>query len=136
MIDGLYDIAVDTPKLHRRGTLALKSDGDQIAGVLNVSDLQGARFAGTCAGREFTFEGSGEFPSIGQIDYVAKGSIWGNSIDVKCETSAGVITMFGTQMGASAGAMVSSHDFIMSASTGDFSDKDGTMFSGLFADGG
>ena len=136
MIDGLYDIAVDTPKLHRRGTLALKSDEGEIAGVLNVGDLQDACFAGTCEGKEFTFEGSGEFPSVGQIDYIAKGSIWGNSIDVKCETSAGVITMFGTQIGASAGAIVSSHEFIMAASTGDFSDKNGTMFSGLFADGG
>ena len=137
MIDGLYDIAVDTPKLHRRGTLALKSEESAIIGVLNVGeDLKDERFAGTCEGKEFTFEGAGEFPSVGQVDYVAKGSIWGNSIDIKCETSAGVITMFGTQIGASAGAVRSSHDFIMSASTGDFSDKDGTMFSGLFADGG
>ncbi|MBR3181437.1 MAG: hypothetical protein IKF56_02180 [Eggerthellaceae bacterium] len=136
MIDGLYDIAVDTPKLHRRGTLSLKSNEGKIAGILNVGDLQDARFAGTCEGKEFEFEGSGEFPTVGQIDYVAKGSIWGNSLDIKCETSAGVITMFGTQIGSSAGAVRSSHDFIMSASSGDFSDKDGTMFSGLYADGG
>lgn len=136
MIDGLYDIAIDTPKMHRRGTLALKSSEDKIAGVLNVSDLKDAHFVGTCEDKEFAFEGSGEFPSVGQIDYVAKGSIWGNSIDVKCETSAGVITMFGTQIGSSAGAVRSSHDFIMAASTGDFSDADGTMFSGLYADGG
>ena len=135
MIDGLYDIAVDTPKLHRRGTLTLRSNEDKIAGILNVGDLEDARFAGTCEGKEFTFEGSGEFPSVGQIDYVAKGSIWGNSIDVKCETSAGIITMFGTQIGSSAGAVRSSHDYIMSASTGDFSDES-TMYSGLFADGG
>ena len=135
MIDGLYDIAVDTPKLHRRGTLTLRSNEGKIAGILNVGDLEDARFAGTCEGKEFTFEGSGEFPSVGQIDYVAKGSIWGNSIDVKCETSAGVITMFGTQIGSSAGAVRSSHDYIMSASTGDFSDES-TMYSGLFADGG
>ena len=136
MIDGLYDIAVDTPKLHRRGTLTLKSNEGNIAGILNVGDLQDARFAGTCEGKEFAFEGSGEFPSVGQIDYTAKGSVWGKSIDIKCETNVGVITIFGTQIGSSAGAVRSSHDFIMSASTGDFSDKDGTMFSGLYADGG
>lgn len=137
MIDGLYDIAVDTPKIHRRGTLTLKSNGDKIAAILSVGeDLKEARFAGTCEGKEFTFEGVGEFPSVGQIDYVAKGSIWGNSIDIKCETSAGAITMFGTQIGSSAGAVRSSHEFIMGASTGDVSDPDGMMFSGLFADGG
>ena len=76
VIDGLYDIAVDTPRLHRRGTLALESNEDKIAGVLNVGDLQNLRFSGTCSGKEFTFQGSGEFGDVGQIDYVAKGSIW------------------------------------------------------------
>ena len=135
MIDGLFDVAVDTPKLHRRGTLSLKSNEGAIAGVLNVGDLEDARFAGTCVDKEFTFEGSGEFPSVGQSDYVAKGSVWGNSIDVKCETSVGVITIFGTQIGSSAGAVVSSHEFVMSASTGDFTSGSDTMYSGLYADG-
>jgi len=136
MIDGLYDVAIDTPKLHKRGTLTLKSNADKIAGMLSVGELEGVRLAGTCENKEFTIEGSGEFGDLGQVDYVAKGSVWGNSIDVKCETSVGIVTVFGTQIGSSAGAVRSSHDFIMSASSGDFSDKDGTMFSGLYADGG
>lgn len=136
MIDGTYDISIDTPKIHRRGTLSLKSDESTIVGLLKAGEWEGARFEGTCADKEFTFEGAGDFPSVGQIDYVAKGSIWGSSIDVKCETSAGVITMFGTQIGASAGVEKSSHDYIMSASTGNACDDEGMMYSGLYADGG
>ena len=136
MINGTYDISVDTPKLHRRGTISLKSDQNAIVAVLNVGeDLQGARFEGTCADKEFTFEGAGDFPSIGQIDYVAKGSVWGNTLDITVESSAGKITMFGTQLGGSAGSMESSHDYMMRASRADFSD-DSMMYSGLFADGG
>ena len=136
MIDGLYDISVDTPKLHRRGTVSLKSGEGSIVGILNVGeDLKDARFEGTCADKEFTFEGSGEFPSVGQIDYVAKGSVWGNSLDITVESSAGKITMFGTQLGGSAGAVQSSHEYMMKASRADFSD-DSMMYSGLFADGG
>ena len=136
MIDGLYDISVDTPKLHRRGTVSLKSDQGSIVGILNVGeDLRDERFEGTCEDKEFTFEGSGEFPSVGQIDYVAKGSVWGNSLDIAVESSAGKITMFGTQLGGSAGAVQSSHDYMMKASRADFSD-DSMMYSGLFADGG
>ena len=136
MIDGIYDISVDTPKLHRRGTIVLKSDEGSITGILNVGeDLRDARFEGTCADKEFTFEGAGEFPSVGQIDYVAKGSIWGNTLDIAVESSAGKITMFGTQLGGSAGAAKSSHDYMMKASRADFSD-DAMMYSGLFADGG
>ena len=136
MIDGVYDISVDTPKLHRRGTISLKGDNDTIIGILNVGeDLRGARFEGTCTDKEFRFEGSGEFPSIGQIDYVAKGSVWGNSLDIDVESSAGKITMFGTQLGGSAGSMESSHEYMMKASRADFSD-DSMMYSGLYADGG
>ena len=136
MIDGTFDVAVDTPKLHRRGTLSLKSNEDKIAAVLNVGDLQDLRFAGTCEGKEFSFEGSGEFGAVGHVDYKASGSIWGNSIDVKCETNVGVITLFGTRIGASAGAIISSHEYIMSASTGDFTTGADAMYSGLYSDGG
>lgn len=135
MINGTYDVAIDTPKLHRRGTLSLQSNEGAIAAVLKVGDLENLQFAGTCQDREFSFKGSGEFGMVGQIDYTAKGSIWGNSIDVKCETSAGVITIFGTQIGTSAGSMTSSHDFIMSAATGDFTTGADAMYSGLYSDG-
>ena len=136
MIDGLYDISVDTPKLHRRGTISLRSDEGSIVGVLNVGeDLRDAHFEGTCADKEFTFEGSGEFPAVGKIDYVAKGSVWGNTLDIAVESSIGKITMFGTQLGGSAGAVKSSHEYMMKASRADFSD-DSMMYSGLFADGG
>ena len=136
MINGTYDISVDTPKLHRRGTISLRSDEGTIAAVLNVGeDLRDARFEGTCADKEFTFEGSGEFPSVGQIDYSAKGSVWGNTLDITVESSIGKIMMFGTQLGGSAGAMESSHDYMMRASRADFSD-DSVMYSGLFSDGG
>ena len=134
MIDGLFDISVDTPKLHRRGTVSLKSDGDAIIGVLSVGeDLKDARFEGTCAGKEFSFEGSGEFPAVGQIDYVAKGSIWGNSLDIDIQSSVGKITVFGTRLGATAGAVTSSHEFMMKASRADFSAED-IMYSGSYGD--
>ena len=135
MIDGTFDISVDTPKLHRRGAGSLKSEEDAIVGILNVGeDLHDARFEGTCSGKEFAFEGSGEFPEVGQIDYKAKGSIWGNSLDIDIESSVGKITIFGTRIGGSSGANVSSHDYMMRASKADFSYDDGSMYSGLFSD--
>ena len=134
MIDGTFDISVDTPKLHRRWTISLKSEGDVVAAVLNVGeDLRDERFEGACSGKEFTFEGSGEFPSVGQIDYTAKGSIWGNSLDITVESSAGKIAMFGTRIGGSSGVLASSHEFMMKASRADFSAED-IMYSGAYGD--
>ena len=136
MIDGTFDIAVDTPKLHRRGTLALKSDGDAIAALLNVGELEGLRMDGTCDGKDFTFAGTGEFGDLGTVEYEASGNVWGNSVTVTCETSIGKTTIFGTRISSAAGEFESSHKYIMAASRGEFDNRDSTMYSGLFADGG
>ena len=136
MIEGTFDVAVDTPKLHRRGTLALESQGDKLAAQLNVGELEGIMLAGTCEDKEFTFEGSAEFGDLGLVDYKAKGEVWGNTVDVRCETSIGVVTVFGTRLSMSTGGMKSSHEYMMAASRAEFSPDDGTMYSGLFADGG
>jgi hypothetical protein len=136
MIEGTYDIALDTPKHHKRGTLALKSNGERIAARLKLGDDVDLEFAGTCADKDFDFKGSGEFPSLGQVEYAAHGTAWGNSIDVQCESSIGKITIFGTRLSTAAGEFRSSHDYIMSASKAEFDDNEGTMYSGLYADGG
>ena len=136
MIQGMFDISVNTMKYYRRGTVALKSNEGTIAAELQVSDLEPMYFEGTCEDKEFTIGGSDEFGDLGRVDYTARGSVWGNSIDVKCETSIGAVTVFGTLIGASAGAVISSHDYIMAASTGDFTTGADAMYSGLYADGG
>ena len=136
MIDGLFDIAVDTPKYHRRGTLKLASAGTNIAAKLIVSDLEPMEFAGTCADKEFDFEGNRELPSLGQVDFKAHGSVWGSSVSITCDTDAGKVEIFGTALSSVAGDPTSSHEYMMKASTGDMFGDEGMMYSGLYADGG
>ena len=136
MIEGTFDVAVDTPKYHKRGTLALASEGAQIHALLKLSDLDDMVFAGTCDDKDVMFEGAGEFGRHGKVEYKAKGLVWGNSIDLKAETNIGQITLFGTRLSASAGDFKSSHEYMMAASRAEFSASDGTMYSGLYADGG
>ena len=135
MIEGTFDVSVDTPKLHRRGTLALKSEGERIFARLTLNEREPLDFAGTCADKTFHIEGEGELPSLGQVAYQADGEVWGNSLDVKCTTEAGVVTIFGTRLSGSAGDLKSSHEYMMRASTGEFGRDDNTMYSGLYADG-
>ena len=136
MIEGTYDVAVDTPKHHKRGTLALKSTGAHIVMRLNLTELEPMEFVGTCEDKAFAFEGTGKFPGLGSVDYKAQGEVWGNSLDIKCETSAGIVTIFGTRLSGSAGDLKSSHEYLMKASTAQFDRDDSTMYSGLYADGG
>ena len=136
MIEGTFDVAIDTPKYHKRGTLALKSEGERVDALLKINELDDMAFTGTCEDKDVMFQGAGEYGRLGKIDYQAKGLVWGNSIDLKAETSAGVITIFGTRLSTSAGDFKSSHEYMMAASRADFSADDGTMYSGLYADGG
>ena len=135
MIEGTFDVAVETTKHHKRGTLSLKSAETNIVALLKLSEMEPLEFTGTCAGKEFTLTGSGEFPGLGAIDYTAHGETWGNSIDVKCETTAGKITVFGTRLSGAAGDIKSSHEYLMKASAAEFDRDDTTMYSGLFSDG-
>lgn len=135
MIVGTFDIAVDTPKLHRRGTLVLKSAGETIAGRLTAGDSFVIERVGTCADKDFAFEGEADIPSMGQVGFVAKGNVWGNSVTMTCETDMGKIEIFGTRLSASVGDFGSSHDFIMQASTGNGVEGQDAYFSGRYSDG-
>ena len=136
MIQGTFDIAVDTPKRHKRGTLALKSEGKRIIARLVIGDELDMEFGGSCADKEFDFAGTTEIPDYGPIEYSAHGSTWGNSVTVSCKSNIGAIEIFGTRLSTSAGEFKSSHDYIMSASNAEFDNNDSTMYSGLYADGG
>ena len=135
MIEGTFDVSVDTMKYHRRGTIALKSNEAAIDAEVKVSDLAPMCFTGTCEGKDFEVAGEGEFGMHGHVEFTAKGNVWGNSIDIKCESSVGPITIFGTRIAASAGEFKSSHEYMMAASRADFSPTDGTMYSGMYSDG-
>lgn len=136
MVEGTYDVAVDTPKHHKRGLLSLSSAGSNIAARLKLADMDPLDFAGTCNDKDFTIEGTGQFGSLGEVEYTAEGNVWGNSVTINCSTNIGRIEIFGTQISASAGGVKSSHDYIMQASTGEFGNDDSMMYSGLYADGG
>lgn len=136
MINGLFDISIDTPKYHRRGTVSLKSTGESIAAQLKIGDLEVMEFTGTCADKDFEFTGHRDLPSLGEVDFCARGNVWGNSLSITCETDAGKVEIFGTCLSTQAGELKSSHEYMMAASTGEMSRDDGTMYSGLYADGG
>lgn len=136
MIQGTFDVAIDTPKHHKRGTLHMMSAGENIVMRLTPTELETMEFAGKCADKTFTFEGSGNFPGLGEIDYKATGEVWGNTLDMKCETSVGLVTIFGTRLSGSAGDLKSSHEYLMKASTAEFDRNDSTMYSGRYSDGG
>lgn len=135
MIEGTYDVAINTPKYHKRATLALKQDGEAVIAQMSLSEHEPLEFSGSGDNEGFTLEGSCEVPGIGLVEYQVSGSVWGNSLSIDGSSSIGRIEIYGTRLSTSAGGFKSSHDYLMRASTGDFSADDNTMYSGLYADG-
>lgn len=100
---GTYDISVDTPKRHRRGTLALDVHGDALHARLEAGDLGVIEAEGTRSDKDIDFTGSCEVPGVGTVEYHWTGRIWGNSLDSVAETSEGKVDIFGTRTSASLG---------------------------------
>ena len=135
-MEGTFDVSVDTPKLHRRGTLALKGENGALVAKLNVGELENIMLEGTYEDKSFAVEGSQEFGDLDVVEYLVKGEIWGNSIDITCETNIGRVTIFGTRLSMSTGDMISSHEYMMRASRAEFAADDDTMYAGRYSDGG
>ncbi len=136
MLSGTYDVAIDTPKAHKRGLFALKLENGSVTAELEIKDFDTTVFAGRCNDKELQFEGVCDFPTLGNITYSATGEVWGNSLSLAFDTSAGKVEIFGTRLSGTAGDTKSSHEYMMSGASGDFGSDDNTMYSGLFGDGG
>lgn len=136
MISGRYDVAVDTPRFHKRGVLALSGTGDTVSAQLKIGEDEPLEFNGPLAEKDFAFEGIGDFPGLEQVPYRAKGNVWGNSVSITFQTDQGPVEVFGTRLSGAAGGEKSSHDYMMAGGRGEFGSDDNTMYSGLFGDGG
>ena len=120
MMEGVFDVAIDTPKTHKRAKVRLKSAENRMVAALVLADGTEVVLVGTCEGQEFTVSGSGEFGDVGAVDVsTAKGSVWSNSLSVECETSIGRVEVFGTRLAGSAG---------------DFAGADNYLYSGRWSD--
>lgn len=136
MIDGTYDVAMDTPKHHKRGLLHLKGEGGIATASLELSEEEPMVFSGPVIDKDFAFQGDAVFPGLGDLNYTAKGNVWGNSVTISFETDSGKVEVFGTRLSTQAGDMKSSHEYMLSGGQGEFKAEDNTMYSGLYGDGG
>ncbi len=100
---GTYDIAVDTPKRRRAGTLALDVNGQELAGRIEAGDLGTIEDTGTLDGDKLLFKGSCDIPDVGIVEYDAVGEVWGNSIEITAKTEYGKVEIRGTRTATTLG---------------------------------
>ena len=90
-----YDIVIDTPKHHYRCIATVNYKGTQASAKIEIPDVVIHEAHGTRDGNDFEFTGSVDTEKAGTIEYIAKGQLWGNSLDFKAETNIGGIVFFG-----------------------------------------
>ncbi len=91
-----YDIVIDTPKHHYRGTAIINAKGNEATALIDIADVVSAESHGTRDDKDYEFSGQADVNGVGIVEYTAKGQLWGNSLDFKADSNIGEIVLFGT----------------------------------------
>lgn len=97
-----YDVIIDTPTRHYKGTLSLMPNGELMNARLDVMDVGAIEAQGKRYGKEIDFAGTAQIAGK-DIEYSGRASTWANSFDLIATTSIGEVTIYGTSTGYSAG---------------------------------
>ena len=98
MIDGTYDLLINTPIGDKRGTATLKTEGDALHVDVKVKGFPRQRGTGTVNGAAFAAEGGVKIPLKGKIDYQISGTVIDDLLDAECKTSKGKLHIAGLRI--------------------------------------
>lgn len=100
MIDGTYDIGVETALGYKKGKIVLKTDGSTVTADLEAPIIGKRRGTGIVEGNAFRAQGSASILLIGKIDFEIQGEVVGDVIDMDVHTSKGNLHVEGVRVGA------------------------------------
>ena len=99
MIDGIYEISIDTPLANRPGRAELHSSGDTVTGVIDAPVIGEQSIEGKLdSENSFTAEGSFPLFLFGVIEYTLKCAVNGDDIDITILSSKGNFNFTGTRV--------------------------------------
>ena len=100
MIDGTYDIGVETALGYKTGKITLKTDGSTVTADLDAPIVGKRRGTGMVEGNSFRAQGSARILLVGKIDFELKGEVIGDVIEMDVRTSKGNLHVEGVRVGA------------------------------------
>ena len=99
MIDGIYEISIDTPLANRPGRAELHSNGDTVTGVIDAPVIGEQSIEGKLdSENSFTAEGSFPLFLFGVIEYTLKCAVNGDDIAITILSSKGNFNFTGTRV--------------------------------------
>lgn len=96
MIDGTYNVQVDTPLGPKSGTLTMHTDGGTLTGSLALGGQSGEFSDGTVDGTEFRISGKQRVLMM-PLDYQITGRVDGDTVSATAATNMGDMKLTGTR---------------------------------------
>ena len=99
MIDGTYEIAIDTRMGSKVVTVAAHTEGDTVVGEINAPIVGKQRIVGRVEGEDaFSAQGTIRLMLVGKIDYALHGQVTGNLLRATVKSSKGDFELTGTRV--------------------------------------
>ena len=99
MIDGDYEIVIDTPMGQKLGAVALRVDGSAVIGDIDAPFIGKQHVRGTLDGGD-SFSASGIFKVmfVGKIEYALRGKVEGDDLRIDIESNKGAFVLLGRRV--------------------------------------
>ena len=97
-MDGIYDIKLNTPMGAMNGKVMLKTNGENIEGVLEIMGMKNSLKGGKVKGNQCYFKGNIKNNAL-SIEYEIMGQLTGNILNIYAKTNMGEFKLQGKKVG-------------------------------------
>ena len=97
-MDGIYDIKLNTPMGPMNGKVMLKTNGENIEGVLEIMGMKNSLSGGNVKGNQCYFKGNIKNNAL-SIEYEIMGQLTGNVLNIYAKTNMGEFKLQGKKVG-------------------------------------
>lgn len=97
-MDGIYEIKLNTPMGAMSGKVTLKTNGENIDGVLEIMGMKNNLNGGRVKGNQCYFKGNIKNNAL-NIEYEIMGQLTGNILNIFAKTNMGEFKLQGKKIG-------------------------------------
>lgn len=97
-MDGIYEIKINTPMGAMSGKVSLKTNGENIDGVLDIMGMKNNLNGGRIKGNQCYFKGNIKNNAL-NIEYEIMGQLTGNILNIFAKTNMGEFKLQGKKIG-------------------------------------
>lgn len=95
MIDGTYNIQIDTPLGRKQGKVVMRSEGSKAIADIDAPFVGKQRVEGRADGDTFTAEGEFKVKLVGKVRFSLTGVVEGDDVKIHIDSSKGEIELAG-----------------------------------------